>query len=131
MMSLLAADQSRITFEGHLAGTGLLELDGASNQETRLLKRATAAPRLDYVILPLTPDRVAVIERAIKSRVGFKGDTGIIHVQIEAGGEIAFAAYDRFHPECVVVNAMVPISILDQLVKTNILRGYRPVAKRK
>jgi hypothetical protein len=126
---MLASERSRIAFEGNLASTELFRLVGGSYEDTGLLKRATDEPQLDFVVLPLTPSRVPEIENAIRSKVAFSGYNGIIHVQIESGGEIVFGAYDNFGRDCVVVNAVVDTSILDDLVKTRILRGYSPTSK--
>lgn len=124
MMRTFASEQSRIAFEGNLASTELFRLDGGSHEEVGILKRATIAPQLDFVVLPLAPSRVPEIERAIRSKVAFARYGGIIHVQIESDGEIVFGAYDNFGRHRVVVNAIVTTSILDDLVKTRVLRGY-------
>ena len=41
---------------------------------------------MGYVILSLTPARVADIERAIDSKITFNGYKGIVHVQIGLSG---------------------------------------------
>jgi hypothetical protein len=129
MMKLFAANKSRISFEGNLSSTGLFGMNGSSHEEIGVLKRATLAPRLDFVVLPLTPAQAAEIEKAVDSKIGFDGYKGIVHVQIESEGEIAFAAYDNFHEDCVVVTGSVPTSVLDDLVTARVLRGYTLVAK--
>jgi len=129
MMKVFAAEGSRIAFEGNLSDTVLIEMDGASHEEAGALKRATVAPPLDYVVLPLTLARVADIEKAIDSKVAFHGYKGIVHVQIEAQGEIAFAAYDNFGRDSVIVTSRVPTSVLDDLVTARVLRGYTPATK--
>jgi hypothetical protein len=129
MMRAFASEQSRIAFEGNLASTDLFRLVGGSHEDTGILKRATIAPKLDFVVLPLAPSRVPEIEKAIRSKVAFAGYDGIIHVQIESEGEIVFGAHDNFGRDCVVVNAIVKTSILDDLVKARILRGYSPISK--
>jgi len=126
MMRTFASEQSRIAFEGNLASTELFRLVGGSHEETGLLKRATAAPQLDFVVLPLAASRVSEIEKAIRSKVAFARYAGIIHVQIETHGEIVFGAYDNFGRDRVV-NAIMDTSILDDLVKARILRGYSPI----
>ena len=92
-----------------------------------MLKRATLTPRLDFVVLPLTPAWAAEIKKAVDSKIGFDRHKGIVHVQIEAEGEIAFAAYDNFQEDCVVVTGSVPTPVLDDLVAARVLRGYRLV----
>jgi hypothetical protein len=129
MMRRFASEQSRIAFEGNLASTELFRLVGGSHEEAGLLKRATAAPQLDFVVLPLVASRVSEIEKAIRSKVAFAGYAGIIHVQIESHGEIVFGAYDNFGRDSVVVNATIDTSILDDLVKARILRYYSPISE--
>jgi len=127
MMKVFGADGTRIAFEGNLVNTGLFGMDGCSYEETGALKRATTAPRLDFVTLPLTPERGTEIERAIDSKISFSGYDGIIHVQIEIHGEIVFAAYDNFSRDSVMVTGSVPTSVLDELVLARVLRGYTSV----
>jgi len=127
MMRTFASEQSRIAFEGSLANTELYRLGGGSFDETEVLKRATTAPQIDFVVLPLTPTRVPEIEKAIRSKIAFAGYRGIIHVQIEAEGEIVFGAYDNFGKDCVVVNGTISTDVLDDLVKGRALRSYSPV----
>lgn len=124
MMSTFASERTHIVFEGNLASTELFKLEGASYQETGELKQATIAPRLDFIVLPLTHHRLPEIERAIRSKVAFAGNRGIIHVQIEANDEIVFGAYDNFGRESVVVSGAIPTKLLDELVKQRTLRSY-------
>lgn len=129
MMRMFASEQSRIAFEGNLASTDLFRLAGGCHEETGTLKRATIAPQLDFVVLPLVPSLVPEIEKAVRSKVAFSAYKGIIHVQIESSGEIVFGAYDNFGRDCVFVNAIANTSILDDLVKARILKGYTPISK--
>jgi hypothetical protein len=131
MMRTFASDNSRIAFEGNLATTELYGLAGASYEETTILKRNTIAPRLDFVILPLALGRVPAIQKAIQSKVAFSGDRGIVHVQIEANGELVFGAYDNFHEETVLVYGPIEAAVLDDLVATKTLRTYAPVQERR
>jgi hypothetical protein len=130
MMRTFSSEQSHIAFEGNLAATELYTLEGASYDETEILKRATIAPRLDFIVLPLVPARVPEIQRAIRSKIAFDGYRGIIHVQIEADGELVFGAYDNFHRETVMVYGTIETSVLDDLVKARTLRSYAPALKR-
>ena len=129
MMRMFASDQSRIAFEGNLAATELYRLEGASYEETEILKRATIAPRLDFVILPLFQSRVPKIQKAIRSKIAFGEYSGIVHVQIETSGELVFGAYDNFHRDTMVVNGKIQTALLDDLVKNKTLRSYAPVSK--
>jgi hypothetical protein len=124
MMRTFASEQSRIAFEGNLAATELYRLEEASYDETEILKRATIAPRLDFVVLPLVVARVPGIQKAVESRIAFGGNRGIIHVQIEANGELAFGAYDNFHPETVMIYGPIDKTVLDDLVTNRTLRSY-------
>ena len=124
MMRMFASDHSHIAFEGNLATTELYRLEGAAYEETSVLKRATTAPLLDFVVLPLVPARIPEVEKAIRSKVAFGGYRGIIHVQIEANGKLAFGAYDNFNPDTVTIYGPIEKAALDDLVAKRTLRSY-------
>ena len=131
MLRVFASDRSRVAFEGNLANTELFRMQGASRDETGMLRRATTAPQLDFLVLPLTLDNVSEIETAIQSKVAFSGYRGIVHVQIERNGELVFGAYDTFDKDAVIVDGIPSIELLDQLVSERTLRGYaaRPMLR--
>jgi hypothetical protein len=126
VMRTLAHEDASISFEGRLSHTELAKIAGLSLNETEVLKRNTTSPRLDFVVLPLTPGTVPEIEKAIVSKVAFKDYAGIVHAQIETQGRLAFAAYDHFHEDCVWVSEAVPDTFLAELVKNRVLYSYAP-----
>jgi hypothetical protein len=126
VMRTLAHDDARISFEGRLSHTELAKIAGVSLNETEVLKRNTTSPRMDFVVLPLTPGAVPEIEKAIVSKVAFTGYEGIVHVQIERQGRLAFVACDNFHEDCVWVSEAVPATFLAELVKNRVLYSYAP-----
>jgi hypothetical protein len=126
VMRTLAHEDARISFEGRLSHTGLANIAGASLNETEILKRNTTLPRLDFIVLPLTSGTVPAIEKAIVSKVAFKDYAGIVHVQIERQGRLAFVAFDHFHEDCVWVSDVVPDTFLVELVNNRILYSYSP-----
>ena len=127
MMRALASHDTRISFEGQLARTALVNLDGARFDETEVLRRGTQQPRLDFVVLPLTPASLPLVEKAVISKIACSGSAGIVHVQIETHGAIAFAAYDNFDPECVVAYSPVPVGLLTELVENHVLHSWEAV----
>ena len=126
LMRTLAREDARISFEGRLSHTELVKIAGASLNETEVLKRNTTSPRMDFVVLPLTPGTAPEIEKAIVSKVAFKDYAGIVHVQIERQGRLAFLACDHFHEDCVWVSEAVPATFLAELVKNRVLYSYSP-----
>jgi hypothetical protein len=126
MMHALAAEDSWISFEGRLAHTELARMERVVYEESGVLKRGTLWPKQDFLVLPLAPQNVAAIEKAIVSKITF-GNGGIIHVQIEKNGKMAFAAYDNF--QHVVAYPAVPALWLDELIETGDLRNYQRVVK--
>ena len=56
IMRELAGDKAWISFEGRLIHTDLMKIGGVAFEETELLRRATIAPKLDFLVLPLTRD---------------------------------------------------------------------------
>jgi hypothetical protein len=127
MMRKFASEESRIAFEGNLSSTELFGLEGASFDEQGMLRRATVAPKLDFVVLPLRASRVPEVEKAIRSKIAFARYKGIVHVQIQVNGKIVFGAYDNFGRETVVVDGTVSTDLLEELVKDRTLRSYSPV----
>jgi hypothetical protein len=124
MMHALAAEDGRISFEGKLSQTELAQMAGVASEESGALKRATLQPKLDFLVLPLTQKNLSTLERAVVSKIAF-GHGGIIHVQIERNGRMAFAAYDNFDRECVVAYSDVSPALLDELTKARVLRNYQ------
>lgn len=124
MMHALAGIGASISFEGSLSHTELFTLEGATFEETELLRRGTIAPRMDCLVLPLTLATVSAIEKAIVSKIAFHGYRGIVHVQIEKQGALAFAAYDHFHEDCVIAYPAVPVALLESLVENKVLYSY-------
>jgi hypothetical protein len=126
MMRALAAEDSRISFEGRLTKTELALMEPVAHEEVGVLKRATLQPKLNFLILPLTQENLSAIEKAVNSKIAF-GHGGIVHVQIERNGKMAFAAYDNFDRECVVAYSAVSSALLDELTETRVLRSYQRV----
>lgn len=126
MMSALASDTTKISFEGRLAHTELVRIAGVTHDESGVLRRATLAPRPDFIVLPLSEQTLPAIRKAINSKIAI-GENGIVHVQIVKNSDMAFAAYDSFDKECVVAYSAVSSALLDELTKANVLRGYRQI----
>ena len=126
LMRTLAHEDARISFEGRLSHTELAKIAGVSSNETEVLTRNTTSPRMDFVVLPLTPETVPEIEKAIVSKVAFKDYAGIVHVQIERREGLSFVACDHFHEDCVWVSDAVPAAFLAELVKNRVLYSYGP-----
>ncbi len=124
MMHELAGGDTKISFEGELSHTELVKIDGATFDETGTLRRGTLAPKLDFVVLPLTQESVLAIEKAVMSKVSVNSSKGIVHVQVEKQGEMAFAAYDNFHNDCVVAFSAISVALLERLVKSKVLHSY-------
>ena len=116
MMEELAG-QAHISFEGDLRGLWLLSTSGASQEETFALKRNTLQPKQDFVFLPLEPSMT------ILSSIGKTIPGAIIHIQIEKNGLLQFAAYDNFHPQCIVFGTGVKPAVLESLVSQGIMEA--------
>jgi len=103
----------------------------AASRRPKCFEGESFSPRLDFLVLPLTPASLSNIEKAIDPRVAFNRDAGIVHVQIEKHGQIAFAAYDQFHQDSVVAYPAVPIALLNELVANVCCTPLRQVDSRK
>src|SRR5258708_4139359 len=119
MMDELAGD-AHISFEGDFSALRLLSVPGASQEETKVLKRNTLWPKQDFIVLPLESST----SKTIVSAIGGTVPNTIIHVQIEKAGSLQFAAYDNFDPKCIVFNPTTDKTILESLVSEGIITPY-------
>jgi hypothetical protein len=117
VMKQLAGD-AEISFEGDLHSLSLLSALGASTEETDLLKRSTNWPRQDFVILPLEPDTIQSIQRAMGGTI----PKSVLHIQIAKAGRLEFGAYDQFHPGALFFGEALSSGFLDALVCDGILK---------
>jgi hypothetical protein len=58
------AGAAQVSFEGDLHSTSLLDVAGASGDETRVLKRNTLWSKQDFVVLPLEAEMAGPIMAA-------------------------------------------------------------------
>jgi hypothetical protein len=121
MMRALCGN-AHIALEGDLSKCRLREIAGATDQETAVLERTTAIPRLDFLVIPLEPDTI----RPIMDRVLPEGRVvhDVIHVKIEKDGKVEFEAYDNFAPDCIFAGSAVPETLLEDLTARGVLRSY-------
>jgi hypothetical protein len=119
MMEEFGGD-AHISFEGDLSALPLSSIPGASQEETGVLRRNTLWPKQDFIVLPLEPST----SKTIISAIGRTVPKTIIHIQIEKGGTLKFAAYDNFHPQCIILHSTVKPAFLESLVSESIVRPY-------
>lgn len=111
------AGGARMSFEGDLGGFGLSRIAGFSQQETATLKRSTRWPQQDFLVVPLEPTTIG----AVMSAIGGNVPRRILHVQIEKGGNLEFAAYDQLRPGCLMFGRAVSRGLIDTLVAEGIV----------
>jgi hypothetical protein len=122
MMRRLASD-AHISFEGDLRCCSFPPSLSPSGEETLVLRRQTAYPKQDFVVLPLTPESVRPILDVILPDNRYLDD--IIHIQIEKAGELQFGSYDQFHYECIVGSPPgVTPELLNQLQSSGVIRSW-------
>jgi hypothetical protein len=114
------AGDAHVSFEGDLSALPLSSIPGASQEETGVLRRNTLWPKQDFIVLPLEPST----SKAIISAIGGTVPNTIIHIQIEKGGTLQFAAYDNFHPQCIIFHSTFKPAFLESLASESIVRPY-------
>lgn len=117
------AEGSLMSLEGDLSTIRRLSIPGESQRPTQLLRRRTDDPIQDFIVVPVTPETVAVLEKRLLPRVGLRNR--VLHVQLESGGELVFAAYDQFHPDCVWISETVGECFVESLRECGAVSGYR------
>jgi hypothetical protein len=123
IMQHFAADATYISFEGGLSDSMLLSLEGIHGEETPQLRRATAAPRLDFLVAPLSERNLRLITQAAETEELLAEEGGLIHVQIATADRLVFGAYDQFHPNCTFVDGVTE-GWLRSLQAAAILGGF-------
>jgi hypothetical protein len=108
--------------KGALLQTELAHIEGVTHEENGVLKRATLWPIFDFLVLPLTQEKLSAIEKAVIYKIAF-GNRGIIHVQIERNVKMAFSAYDGF--QHAVPYSAVPGALLEELTEKRVPRNYQ------
>ena len=114
---------AHISLEGDLKDLSFFDSEASSKDETEALQRQTESPELDFVVLPLNNETIKAIWKELTEKDHLVNE-GIIHVQIESYGKLAFGGYDNFHKECVVAYKSVPIELLASLKEKGIIRNY-------
>ena len=123
MMREFSGD-SHISFEGTLEKLELGNIEGASTEETKVLKRQTITPQLDFVVVPLNKNTIQEIWKELSEKDHLLHE-GIIHVQIENEGNLVFGGYDNFHRDCVVAYPGVPEKLLKELKLNGVIRACK------
>jgi hypothetical protein len=117
MMEELAGE-AHISIEGDLSAMSLSSISGASKEETIALSRNTRWPKQDFIVLPLEPTTI----KSILVAMGGTVPNSVVHVQIEKNDLIEFAAYDNFHPQCLLFGAAVAPAAIESLLTKSIMR---------
>lgn len=114
------ASNACISLEGDLSRCQFPAEIVVAHDETAILKRNTTWPQQDFIALQLSVDTVDPIMKQVLA-AGLK--RAILHVQIEQGGVIQFAAYDNFHPEGVITGSCISRELLEELRTQGIVRS--------
>jgi len=140
---LLAAMQAfegsgQISFEAYDDDLRFRELPGATDTQIGDLRRTVLFPFVNFIVIPLTRENIEIIS----SRLAWEPDsdwdceleqdvpngrmvsTSFIHVHIAGPNGLAFAAYDKFRSDCIVVTDRFPLENLDRLVADGVIRSY-------
>ena len=112
------AGNARLSLEGNLSATKVLNLAGASVDETSILKRNTTWPKQEFVVLPLEADLI----QAIIAGIGGTVPRGILHIQIEKSGHLELGLYDNFEPSASFFGPRLPPEFLGRLEAEGILK---------
>jgi hypothetical protein len=116
------AGNAHIAFVGDFSGLEIMKAAGIPEEKTPLLERRTSSPKLDSVVLPLESSTAKSVLRLF-GRIGFqrrKALRRIVHVQIEKGGRLEFAAYDNFDAG-IYFGPAIPWKLLENLTSRGIL----------
>jgi len=116
------AGKANISFEGDLSHLELENIENSRTEETEVLVRHTSSPVLDFIVLPLTEITLQEIWHEL-SRKDHLVKQGIVHVQIESEGELAFGGYDNFHSESTIAYAALSMEFIVLMKELGVIRG--------
>ena len=117
-------DSATVALEGDLSQCIFQDAIVESREPNDILQRNTLQPLQDFVILKLRPTTRGEVIRQIK-QAGLK--RGIIHVEIEANGEVQLGAYDQMSKQTVVTGRLLGPNILEQWKQAKLIWGYELV----
>lgn len=110
------------SFEGELSSLRLHDIPGARNCTMATLPRQTASPILDFWVVPINEETIKALKGRL-SHAGILGKDGVVvHTQLATGEQLIFSACDNFHKDCVGVSTSVPLSLLEEMLHTGVLR---------
>ena len=111
------AGNAYVSFEGGSSILGLSAITGAQGDESGALLRNTIVPRQNLIIVPLEPETLTAIWKGVGGTIS----RDVLHIQIEKNGQLAFGAYDGFHPECITFGHEFPAVLIDSLIEERLL----------
>jgi uncharacterized protein (TIGR02996 family) len=134
MMRALAGDAC-ISFEGCPLCDQLFAIPGATDQETKVLKRhipvpPALRPSREFIVLPLEPDTIRPILAGVLPQGRSPRET-IEHVQIEKAGRLELGAYNFFDPRYTGTGPAVPETLLAELRAKGVLRSFESAPARE
>jgi hypothetical protein len=114
------AGSAFVSFEGDLSGTALTGAIGASDEETKALKRNTLWRKQDFVVLPLEAETVGSIMAAVGGTV----PRSILHIQVEKDGRLELGLYDNFAPKGMFFGPAVTPQFIGTLQNEDVLSPW-------
>lgn len=123
-MVALCGSDAFISLEGFHIPQEVCALSGASSLETELLRRNTTAPVLQFVVVPLSLANLPTLMTSLGHASVLEDESGLIHIQIAKGGQLAFGAYDNVHEESVVLYPPFAQSLGEALVKSGVIASF-------
>jgi hypothetical protein len=117
---------AHVSFEGDLSKLDFSVIPGSTTEENETLKRATLLPELNFMIVPLEINTIPLILDQLVLSKSTDLWIDLIHIQMEKNGIIEFAAYDNFHPDCVVSGSRISEALLERLVSEGTIQSFIP-----
>ena len=101
-------DGSTLSLEGDLSNCDLREIWILSH---------TYKP--ERIVLPIEAETLDRLKRQLIPNAGLRHR--VWHVLIEKGGDLVFASYDNFHPDCVWVSDSFPQEVIRSLADQRLI----------
>lgn len=124
VLEALAGEDAFVSFEGFTVPASVVGISGAVSEESAVLRRNTASPVLEFVVVSLSEMTMPTLEAALSEPGALSDEKGLVHIQVAKAGRLAFGAYDNVHDECTVLYEPYTRILSEALVKSGCATSF-------
>lgn len=124
VLEALAGEDAFVSFEGFTLPASIVGIPGVVREETAVLRRNSASPVLEFVVVPLSSLTMPTLKAVIIESGALSDEQGLVHIQVAKAGQLAFGSYDNVHEECTVLYEPYTRILGEALVKSGCATSF-------